>query len=141
MDFVICYLEVFDEETTLWNYQCKSDNPEPINCWYNNLESFFDGFDVSFLFKELNNQVLSNAVATCKGLPIDCSEQIAKAHYFYFEEVQMCHSASYLNLTDLCHFDYEKSFDSAAIAEKDIILCQFDLDKNKQQFIPHKEWL
>ena len=52
MDVAICYLEVFDEETTQWNYQCKSDNPEPINCWNNNLESFFDNFDLIFLLKK-----------------------------------------------------------------------------------------
>ena len=53
----------------------------------------------------------------------------------------MCHSASYLNLTDLSHFDYEKTFDSTAIAEKDYPLFWFDMQTSKNQFISHKEWL
>ena len=141
MDFEICYLEIFDEETKQWYYKSKSDNPEPINCWYNNLESFFDSFNLFFLFRDINNQGLSNAVDKYKGLPIDCSEQILKAHDFYFEEVKICHSASYLNLTDLLNFDYKKTFDITEIAEKDILLFRFEINKSKKQFIPHKEWL
>ncbi len=141
MDFEICYLEVFDEETKQWNYKCKSDNPEPINCWHNNLESFFDRFDLFFLFKDINNQWQSNAVIKYKGLPIDCSEQIVKAHHFYFEEVNMCQSVSYLNLTDLLNFDYEKTIDITEIAKKDILLFRFEINKSKKQTITHKEWL
>jgi len=54
IDFTIYYLEVFDQKKQ-FNYKCKCNNSEPINCWYNNLESFFDRFDLFFLCKEINN--------------------------------------------------------------------------------------
>ena len=141
MDFEICYLEIFDEETKQWYYKSKSDNPEPINCWYNNLESFFDSFNLFFLFRDINNQGLSNAVDKYKGLPIDCSEHIVKAHDFYFEEVNMCHSASYINLTDLLNFDYERIINLKEIAKKDLKLFYPEIIKSKKQTITHKEWL
>lgn len=137
---IFCYIEVFDEETKQWNYMFKSDNPEPINQWYNNLEQFFGGFYLAFLFEEINKQKDSNTVDKYKGLPKDCSQEIVKAHHFYVEEVNMCERVSYLDLTDLLHFDYEKTFDIAAIAEQDYCLYQFDFNKYKKSFISHKEW-
>ena len=139
---IFCYIEVFDEETKQWNYKFKSDNPEPINQWHHNLEQFFSGFYLAFLFEEINKQKDSNAVDKYKGLPTDCSEEIVKAYRFYNEEVEMCKNASsYLDLADLLHFDYEKTFHVAAIAEEDYCLYQFEFNKCKNPFIPHKEWL
>jgi hypothetical protein len=138
---IFCYIEVFDEETKQWNYMFKSDNPEPINQWYYNLEVFFGGFDLAFLFEEIHKQKDSNAVDKYKGLPKDCSQEIVKAHHFYVEEVKMCERVSYLDLTDLLVFDYEKTFDVSVITEKEYCLYQFDFNKCKNPFIPHKEWL
>jgi len=76
MDFTICYLEVFDEETNLWEYVAKSDDPESINSWYNNLESFFDEFNLSYLFKAIENNEQVTLLDKYKGLPLDCSETI-----------------------------------------------------------------
>jgi len=45
----------------------------------------------------------------------------------------MCHSVSYINLTDLLNFDYEKTFDIAEIAEEDILLFRFEIKKSKKQ--------
>lgn len=138
---IFCHIEVFDEETKQWNYKFKSENPEPINQWYYNLEKFFGGFDLAFLFEEINKQKDSNAVDKYRGLPTDCSEEIVKSYHFYNEEVNMCKNASYFDLTDLLHFDYEKTFNLAAISEEDYCLYQFDFNKSKKQFIPHKDWL
>lgn len=53
----------------------------------------------------------------------------------------MFHSVSYINLTDLLNFDYERTIDITEITEKDILLFQFEINKSKKQTITHKEWL
>lgn len=141
MDFTICYLEVFDEETNLWEYVAKSDEPESINSWFNNLESFFDEFNLSYLFKAIENDEQVMLLDKYKGLPIDCSETIRNSYYFYFEEVPMCHSASYFYLYELFNFDYNKSMNLGVIAKKDLKLWYPEIYKSKQEKISFNKWL
>lgn len=141
MDFTICYLEVFDEETNSWEYVAKSDEPESINSWYNNLESFFDEFNLSYLFKAIENNEQVTLLDKYKGLPSDCSETIRNSYYFYFEEVSMCHSASYFYLYELLNFDYNKSMNLGEIEKKDLKLWYPEIYKSKQEKISFNEWL
>lgn len=140
MDFTICYLEVFDEETNLWEYVAKSDEPESINCWYNNLESFFDEFNLSYLFKVIENNEQPTLLEKYKGLPMDCLKPIVNAHHFYFEEVAMCHSVSYLNLSEVVSFDYNKSINLKEIAKKDLKLFYPEIYESKQSEISFNKW-
>lgn len=109
MDYTICYLEVFDEEINQWEYSAESQNPEPVNCWFNNLDSFFEEFNLTYLFREIENNELPILFDKYKGLPTDCDNSIVNAYHFYFEAVSMCQNASYINLCELSKFDYNKT--------------------------------
>ena len=56
MDFTLCYVEVFDVETNRWEYVAKSNEPEEINHWYNNLETFFEEHNLIHLFVAIENE-------------------------------------------------------------------------------------
>ena len=96
MDFTMCYLELFVEETNQWEYVAKSNEPEEINNWYNNLETFFEEFNLSYLFRAIENSEQPTLLGKYKGLPPDCAKPIVNAYHFYFEEVSMCQNASYI---------------------------------------------
>lgn len=140
MDFTICYIEVFDEDTNQWVYVAKSNEPETINNWHNNLESFFDGFNLSFLFKIIENKGQNTLLDKYKGLPLDCSETIRKSYDFYFEEVTMCHSASYVYLSEILRFNYNKSLSLIEIAKKDLKIFYPEIYNTKRNEISYKHW-
>lgn len=141
MDYTICYLEVFDEETKQWEYVAESDDAEPINNWFNNLDSFFDRFNLSYLFIDIENKEHIPLLTKHKGLPIDCSKPIVNAYNFYFYEVKMCHSASYSYLSEILDFDYNKTINLKEIPNKDLELFYPEIHESKKQIISHKEWL
>lgn len=141
MDFTICYIEVFDEDSNQWEYVTKTNEPETINNWHNNLESFFDEFNLSYLFKTIENKGQNTLFDKYKGLPLDCSETIRKSYDFYFEEVTMCHSASYFYLSEIFRFNYNKSFNLIEIAKKDLKIFYPEIYKSKRKEISYKNWL
>lgn len=141
MDFTICYLEVFDEDTNHWEYVPESEDAEPINCWYNNLDPFFDKFNLSYLVTAIENKEQPPLFTKYKGLPIDCSIPIVNAHHFYFQEISMCQSASYAYLSELLDFDYNKTINLKEIPKKDLELFYPEIYESKRQSIAHEEWL
>lgn len=141
MDFTICYLEVFDEETKQWEYVAKSDDAEPINNWCNNLDPFFDRFNLFYLFTAIENKKHFPLFTKYKGLPIDCSKPIVNAYNFYFYEVSMGQSASFIYLAELLEFDYKSSINLEHIAEIELELLYPEIYKSKKQTVTHKEWL
>jgi hypothetical protein len=140
MNETICHLEIFDEEIGLWEYVPVSSDPEPINCYYNNLEHFFSA-NLYYLFITLENEGTQSLFPMYKGLPVDCSEVIAKAYHFLSEEVRLCRNASYINLSDLFSFDYTKLFDLNDIGEKELEMLYPEIYESKKQSLTHKEWL
>jgi len=140
MDYTICYLEIFDEETNQWEYVTKTNDPETINIWHNNLESFFDEFNLNYLCIAIENRGSQTLFPKYKGLPLDCSETIRNSYYFHFEEVTICHSASYFNLVDILNFDYNKVIDLTKIAPNDLKIFYPEIYKGKQKEISFKEW-
>lgn len=141
MNSTICYLEVFDPETNQWEYVAKSDDAEPINNWYNNLDPFFNTYSAGYLFTATENKEHLALFVKFKGLPTDCSVPIVKAYDFYFHEITMCHSASYCYLSELLEFDYNKTINLKEIPEKDLELFYPKIYESKKQIISHKEWL
>ena len=141
MDFTMCYLELFVKETNQWEYVTKSNEPEDINSWFNNLETFFEEFNLSYLFRAIENNEQPLLLDKYKGLPPDCAKPIVNAYHFYFEEVSMCQNASYINLSELCVFDYNKTINLKEIAIKDLKLFYPEIYISKKQIITHKDWL
>lgn len=141
MDFTICYLEVFVEETNQWEYVATSNEPEDVNDWYNNLETFFDEFELTYLLRAIENTEQLMSLDKYKGLPSDCSKPIVNAYHFYFEEVNMCQNASYINLSELNNFDYSTTINVKEIAKKDLKAFYPEIYKSKKSIIPHNEWL
>ena len=141
MDYTICYLEVFDEETNQWEYVAESDDAEPINHWYNNLDPFFDRFNLSYLITAIENKEYLPFFTKYKGLPIDCSIPIVNAYNFYFYEIKMCQSASYSYLPELFDFDYNKTINLREISKKELKLLYPEIYESKKQIISQKEWL
>ena len=141
MDFTICYLEIFDEETNQWEYVANSKEPEVINMWCNNLESFFDEFNLSFLFTDIENQQEQVLFTNYKGLPTDCSTVIQHCYWFHFEEVKMCSQASFLNLYELLTFDYSKTISLKEISKTNLKLMYPEIYSTRKKSITHREWL
>ena len=141
MDFTICYLEVFDDETNQWEYVPESEDAEPINCWYNNLDPFFDKFNLSYLFTAIENKEQAPLFTIHKGLPIDCSLPIVNAQHFYFQEITMGKSVSFIYLAELLSFDYNSSINLEHIVPIELEMLYPEIYKNKKQTVTHKEWL
>ncbi len=141
MDYTMCYLEIFDKETNQWEYLPASQFPEPINLWYNNLDTFFDSHNLFFLFRTIENEGQSSLFTKYKGLPIDCSKPIKHAYYFFTEEVKVCFAVSFLKLSELFAFDYSKTINLKEISETELDLVYPDIYNIKKETITHKQWL
>ena len=141
MNFSMCYLEVFDEETNQWEYVAKSNEPEEINNWYNNLETFFDDFNLFWLMVAIENEGQHPLFIKYKGLPVDCSKAVGYSYDFYFEEVSICQNASFVKLNDLFAFDYNQIINLTMISKKDLKRFYPEIYKRKEEVITHKEML
>lgn len=142
MYFTMCHIEVFDEETNRWEYVPESSDPEEITIWYNNLDFFFNAFNLFFLFTAIENEGQLTLFNNYKGLPKDCSQPIANAHHFYFEEVPVGKHISFLTLSELFTFNYDQIINLNILVKKSAFkLIYPEIYKKKKQFISHKEWL
>lgn len=141
MDFTICYLEVLNDKTSQWEYVANSNVPKAINSWFNNLEPFFEEFNLYFLLQAIATEDQFNRSIVNNGLLHDCSKIIEKTHHFYFEEIKVCQKITCHNLSNLLVFDYNKTINLMEVTNK-----QFKryfpkgFDKTKQT-MTHKEWL
>lgn len=141
MNYTICYLEVFDQETNQWEYVPNNQEAEPLNHWYNNLDPFFDNYDVAYLLNAIENKEELALFTKYKGLPTDCSKEIAKAYDFYFHEITMCYGASYCYLSELLDFDYDKTLNLAEIPKKELEVGYPEIFESGKHEISYREWL
>lgn len=141
MTETLCFLEVYDEETDRWNYVSACPFPEPVNCWYNNLDPFFNSHNLYFLFRTLENEGQTSLFPKFKGLPLDCSETIEKAYYFHTEEVNMFYAASFTPLSALFTFDYSTTIDLREVPPVELELLYPQIDIVKKEIITLRQWL
>jgi len=141
MDFTICYLEVFNDKSRQWKYFANSNDPAAINSWFNNLEPFFDEFNLYFLVKEIATEHQPSRSIANNGLPNDCSKIIEKAHHFYFEEVNVFQSITCHNLSNLLVFDYNKTINLMEVTNKELKRYFPKGFGKTKQTMTHKEWL
>ena len=53
----------------------------------------------------------------------------------------MCQNASYISLSELCNFEYDKTINLKLLRKKDLKLFYPKIYSSKKDAITHKEWL
>lgn len=141
MEYTMCYLEVFDEETKQWEYVTSSNEPEKINMFYNNLDEFFETHNLFYLVVAIENEGEQLLFTKYKGLPKTCSQTITNIYHFYFDSVKFCQHVSFIDFNELLTFDYNRLITFEKISKTDLEYLVPDIAIEKKMVITHREWL
>lgn len=143
MELTFCYLEIYNNETNQW--ECIYDANKPPNllhdCTTYEVEPFFERTHLFYVLNKIECNSPLTLFPMCKGLPKDSSHPIVCEYYFWFNKMEICHSASYIDLKELIDFDYSKIFNLKEIHINVLKDYYPELVEKEKFLISYKEWL